>query len=63
MRAFQADDNDQEARLKRFVVGDGAGSDPKIWRLAQTLAALYPKHADGKRWVEGALGRGRTRLV
>ena len=60
MRAFQADDNDQEARLKRFVVGDDAGSDPKFWRLAQTLAALYPKHADEKRWVEGALARKKS---
>jgi hypothetical protein len=50
----------RSAALKRLVVGDGAGSDPKFWRLAQTLAALYPKHADEKRWVEGALARKKS---
>jgi putative DNA methylase len=60
MRAFQADGSDQEACLKRFVVGDGAGNDPKFWHLAQTLAALYPKHADEKRWVEGALAQKKS---
>ncbi|MGH8644072.1 MAG: hypothetical protein ACREX4_06280 [Gammaproteobacteria bacterium] len=43
--------------LKRFLVEDGAGSDPKFWRLAQALAALYPKNTDEKRWVEGVLAR------
>jgi putative DNA methylase len=35
-------------------------SDPKFWRLAQALAALYPKHADEKRWVEGVLARKKS---
>ena len=26
-------------------------------RLAQALSALYPKHVEEKRWVDGVLGR------
>lgn len=43
--------------MKRFLVEDGAGKDPKFWRLAQALAALYPTWTDERRWVEGVLAR------
>ncbi len=50
----------RSAALKRFLVEDGAGSDAKFWRLAQALAALYPKNTDEKRWVEGVLARKKS---
>jgi putative DNA methylase len=43
--------------LKRFLVEEGAGRDPKFWRLAQALSALYPSQTDEKRWVDGVLAR------
>jgi hypothetical protein len=43
--------------LKRFLVDDGTGTDPRFWRLAQALSALYPPASDEKRWVDGVLGR------
>ena len=43
--------------LKRFLVEDGVGQDPKFWRLAQALSALYPSQTDEKRWVDGVLAR------
>ena len=43
--------------LKRFLVEDGAGRDDRFWSLAQALSALYPKHVEEKRWVDGVLGR------
>ena len=43
--------------LKRFIVEDGAGRDPRFWRLAQALSALYPIHTEEKRWVDGVLAR------
>ena len=43
--------------LKRFLVEDGAGRDPRFWRLAQALSALYPSHTEEKRWVDGVLAR------
>jgi hypothetical protein len=43
--------------LKRFVVEEGAGSDPRFWKLAQSLSALYPPGTDEKRWVDGVLAR------
>ncbi|MGI8605365.1 MAG: DUF1156 domain-containing protein [Verrucomicrobiales bacterium] len=43
--------------LRRFLVDDGAGRDPKFWRLAQALSALYPKTSEEKRWVDGVLAR------
>jgi len=29
--------------LRRFLVDDGAGTDARFWKLAQSLSALYPK--------------------
>ena len=43
--------------LKRFLVDDGTGTDPRFWRLAQALSALYPPASDEKRWVDGVLAR------
>jgi hypothetical protein len=43
--------------LKRFLVDDGAGKDPKFWRLAQALSALYPHKSEEKRWVDGVMAR------
>ncbi|MCL5950401.1 MAG: DUF1156 domain-containing protein [Chloroflexi bacterium] len=43
--------------LKRFLVENGAGADPRFWRLAQALSALYPSSSDEKRWVDGVLAR------
>lgn len=43
--------------IKRFLVEDGVGRDPRFWRLAQALSALYPAHTEEKRWVDGVLAR------
>jgi adenine-specific DNA methylase len=43
--------------LKRFLVDDGAGIDPGLWKLAQALSALYPTGTHEKRWVDGVLAR------
>jgi hypothetical protein len=43
--------------MKRFLVEEGGGNDPRFWRLAQALSALYPSHTDEKRWVDGVLAR------
>ncbi len=43
--------------LKTFLVDNGAGKDPRFWRLAQALSALYPKSSEEKRWVDGVLAR------
>lgn len=46
--------------LKRFLVEEGIGRDPRLWRLAQALSALYPPHVDEKRWVDGVLARKKA---
>lgn len=43
--------------MKRFLVEEGAGNDPRFWKLAQSLSALYPNGTDEKRWVDGVLAR------
>jgi hypothetical protein len=43
--------------LKRFVVEEGAGTDARFWKLAQSLSALYPTGTNEKRWVDGVLAR------
>jgi hypothetical protein len=40
-----------------FLVDNEAGKDPRFWRLAQALSALYPKSSEEKRWVDGVLAR------
>jgi adenine-specific DNA methylase len=46
--------------LKRFLVEDGVGKDPRFWKLAQSLSALYPGHIEEKRWVDGVLARKKS---
>jgi ribA/ribD-fused uncharacterized protein len=43
--------------LKKFMVENGVGKDARFWKLAQSLAALYPPTTDERRWVEGVLAR------
>jgi len=43
--------------MKRFLVTDGAGSDPRFWHLADALCKLYPPGTDERRWVEGVMAR------
>ncbi len=46
--------------LKRFLTEDGAGTDTRFWRVAQSLSALYPPGTDEKRWVDGLLARRKS---
>jgi putative DNA methylase len=46
--------------LRRFVVDQGAGRDPRFWRMAQALSALYPRDSSDKRWVDGLLSRKKS---
>ena len=46
--------------LKRLIVEDGVGNDPRFWKLAQALSALYPKTTEEKRWVDGVMGRKKS---
>ena len=46
--------------LKKLLVEDGAGADPRFWRLAQALSALYPSTTVEKRWIDGVLARKKT---
>ncbi len=48
------------AALKRFLVEQGAGRDPRFWQLAQALSALYPSHTDEKRWVDGLMAKKKS---
>ena len=43
--------------LKRFLVEEGIGRDTRLWKLAQSLSALYPTGTDEKRWIDGVLAR------
>jgi hypothetical protein len=43
--------------VKRFLVEEGVGRDPRFWSLAQALSALYPTHTTEKRWIDGVLAR------
>jgi hypothetical protein len=46
--------------LKRFLVEEGIGQDARIWKLAQSLSALYPSGIDEKRWIDGVLARKKS---
>ncbi len=46
--------------MKRFIVDEGAGSDGRFWKLAQSLSALYPAASAEKRWVDGVLARKKA---
>ncbi|NLL10042.1 MAG: hypothetical protein GX268_03940 [Methanomicrobiales archaeon] len=41
--------------LKSFLLENAR--DPKFWKLAQSLSALYPPGTEEKRWVDGVLAR------
>ncbi|OAB62776.1 adenine-specific DNA methylase [Leptolyngbya valderiana BDU 20041] len=43
--------------LKRFLVDEGVGQDPRFWTLTNALSALYPSNSEEKRWVDGVLAR------
>jgi hypothetical protein len=43
--------------LKRFLVDEGVGRDPRFWSLSQALSALYPTYTSEKRWIDGVLAR------
>ena len=43
--------------LKRFLVEDGIGKDPRFWKLADNLNKLYPPGTEERRWIEGVLAR------
>lgn len=43
--------------IRRFLVDDAVGRDQRFWRLANALAALYPRGTDERRWIEGVLAR------
>lgn len=43
--------------MRRLLVDDGAGKDPRFWKLAQSLSALYPQGSEERRWVEGVMAR------
>jgi putative DNA methylase len=49
--------------LRRLVVDRGAGQDPRFWRLAQALSALYPQGSEERRWVDGVLASRRMLRV
>ena len=52
--------NGRGEALKRFLVDDGVGSEPALWKLAQALSALSPPGSQEKRWVDGVLARKRV---
>ncbi len=43
--------------VKQFLVEGRVGEDPRFWKLAQALSALYPPDSHEKRWVDGVLAR------
>ncbi len=43
--------------LKRFLIEEGVGREPRFWKLAQALSALYPEGTAEKRWVDGVHAR------
>lgn len=43
--------------LRRFLVDDGVGNDPRFWKLADSLNKLYPGGSEERRAVEGVLAR------
>ncbi len=46
--------------LRHFLKEEGAGTDPRFWKLALALSSLYPRHSDEKRWVDGVQGQKRS---
>jgi putative DNA methylase len=46
--------------LRRLLIEDGAGHEPRFWRLADAMSKLYPITSPEKRWVDGVLARKRA---
>jgi len=46
--------------LKRFLVNEKKKKNPKYWKLAQSLSALYPLRTQEKRWIDGVLARKKS---
>lgn len=46
--------------LRAFLIDDGHGRDERLWRLADSLSALYPRGTEERRWVEGVLSRKKA---
>lgn len=44
--------------LKRFLVEEGVGRDQRLWRLAQALSVLYPRHTEAGSMVCSRAERG-----
>lgn len=51
--------DDQADALRRLLVEEGVGEDPRFWRLADALSKLYPGSSPEKRWLDGLLARRR----
>jgi hypothetical protein len=47
----------QTALLGPFLQETHMGHNPRFWKLAQALSALYPSGTDEKRWADGVLAR------
>lgn len=47
----------QTSLLRPFLTETYMGTDPRFWRLANALSALYPSGTDEKRWIDGVLAR------
>ncbi|ABG53272.1 protein of unknown function DUF1156 [Trichodesmium erythraeum IMS101] len=43
--------------VKRLLVEEGVGKDPRFWNLADALLRVYPQNVEEKRWLEGILAR------
>jgi adenine-specific DNA methylase len=46
--------------LRNLLVDQGIGRDERFWRLANALAALYPRSAPEKRLVDGLIARRKA---
>jgi putative DNA methylase len=49
--------NGKSEELKRFLIEEEIGKDPRFKKLAQALVALYPAGSEEKRWAEGVMSR------
>ena len=46
--------------LKRFLVEEGVGRDPRFWSLAQALSPSARRIPPEKRWIDGVLARRKA---
>ena len=45
--------------LKRFIIEE-VGQDQSVWKLAQSLSAIYPPGSDERNWIEAVLLRKKV---